>query len=99
MKVEGPPFSKFSADAAVELWWKDCSRRVQQKPRKRYKKIKPKQTSSAKALTDNSSESDEDSDNSELLTLWDDWFDFNSDDEIVSDTSTNSDSEESEDSS
>ena len=99
LKVEGPPFSKFSADAAVELWWKDCSRRVQQKPRKHYKKRKPKQTSSAKALTDNGSESDEDSDNSELLTLWDDWFDFNSDDEIVSDTSTNSDSEESEDSS
>ena len=43
IKTEGPPFSSFSADAAIDLWWKDSSTstcRVQQKPRKKYKKRK-----------------------------------------------------------
>ena len=33
VKAEGPPLSGFSADAAVDLWWKDSTgRRVNQKP-------------------------------------------------------------------
>lgn len=37
--VEGPPLSDFSADSAVDLWWKGCSttRRVNQNPRKQYR--------------------------------------------------------------
>ncbi len=33
VKVEGPSLDNFSADAAIELWWKDSTgRRVNQKP-------------------------------------------------------------------
>ena len=56
VKLEGPPLSEFSADAAVELWSKDRSRRVHQKSWKKYKKRKPKQASSTKVLTVRSSE-------------------------------------------
>ena len=91
MKLEGPPLSKFSADAAVELWWKDSSRCVHQKPRKQYKRRKPKQTSSAGTVTVSNSESSSDSD-SQLLTMWDDWFDLNSSD--VSSTDLDSVSEQ-----
>ena len=43
--VEGPPFKDFSADSALELWWKDSctSRRPNQGPRKVYR---PRYTSS-----------------------------------------------------
>lgn len=38
--IEGPPLSAFVPDKAIELWWKDCSttRRVDQRPRKQYRK-------------------------------------------------------------
>ena len=37
--VEGPPLSTFSADPAVDLWWRSSSttRRVNQNPRKEYR--------------------------------------------------------------
>ena len=96
IKTEGPPLSSFSADAAIDLWWKDSStitRRVQQKPRKIYKKrkdLKKATTSSLTASTTASGESstsNEDSD-SEVLALeqWDSWFDFDVTDEIVSES-------------
>ena len=96
IKTEGPPLSSFSADAAIDLWWKDSStrtRRVQQKPRKIYKKrkdLKKATTSSITASTTASGESstsNEDSD-SEVLALeqWDSWFDFDVTDEIVSES-------------
>ena len=69
VKLEDPPLSEFSADVAVELWWKDSSRRVHQKSQKKYKKRKPKQTSSTRAVTASSSESNNNSNGCELLTL------------------------------
>ena len=96
IKTEGPPLSSFSADAAIDLWLKDSStitRRVQQKPRKIYKKrkdLKKATTSSITASTTasgGSSTSNENSD-SEVLALeqWDSWFDFDVTDEIVSES-------------
>ena len=43
--VEGPPLEYFSADQAVELWWRDCctTRRVNQGPRKPYRPRKGKE--------------------------------------------------------
>ena len=89
VKLEGPPLSKFSADAAV---WKDRSRRVHQKPRKPYKRRKPKQTSSAGTVTLNNTESSSDSD-SQLLIMWDDWFDLNSSDASSTDSDSVSEQE------
>jgi len=94
VKLEGPSLSESSAAAAVELWWKDSSRRVNEKPQKRYKR-KHKQMISGEAPPVSSCSND--SDDCELLNLWDDWFDFNSGDEIVSASSngeSNSDSEQ-----
>ena len=64
IKTEGPPFCGFSSDAAVDLWWKDSSgRRVQQKPRKEYRKRKPSAaTATASASEDEASETELESD-------------------------------------
>ena len=69
VKTEGPSVNNFSADAAMELWWKDSTgRRVNQKPRKEYRRHK--QTS-----THGASDSEEESSETELdLETWDDWF-------------------------
>ena len=42
VSVEGPTFSDFSSDSAVDFWWHDCSsgRRVNQRPHKVYFKQK-----------------------------------------------------------
>ena len=70
VNTEGPTLSNFCADAAVNLWWSDCSsgRRVNQKPRKEYRKRK--QSSSTVADTSDDSESENELD----LDTWDDWF-------------------------
>lgn len=64
INIEGPPAEKFSAEHAVSLWWKDCTRRPNQAPRKEYKK---------KDTDDNPEESEPE----ELfitLDAWDDWM-------------------------
>ena len=40
VNTEGPTLNNFTADAAVDLWWSDCSsgRRVNQKLRKEYRR-------------------------------------------------------------
>ena len=41
VNAEGPTLANFSADSAVNLWWSDSSgHRVNQKPRKEYRKSK-----------------------------------------------------------
>ena len=76
VNTEGPTLSKFSADAAVDLWWSDCSfgRRVNQKPCKEYRRHK--QSSSTVAHTSGDSESENELD----LDIWDDWFHTDSSD-------------------
>lgn len=66
VNTEGPTVDSFSADAAVDLWWSDCSsgRRVNQNPRKAYKK----REQSSSTMTDDSQ-----SDNELDLDIWDDW--------------------------
>ena len=69
VNTEGPTLSNFSADAAVDLWWSDSSsgRRVNQKPRKEYRKRK--QTSTvAHTSGDSKNESESELD----LDTWDD---------------------------
>ena len=70
VNAEGPTLANFSADSAVNLWWSDSfsGRRVNQKPRKEYRKSKQ---SSALAASDSGEESE-----TELaLDSWDGWFD------------------------
>lgn len=75
INVEGPPLSSFNANAAIELWWKDCctSRRVNQNPRKDYR---PRATNTT---TDSQEESTSTEDSMLTLSAWDSWFDLDSD--------------------
>ena len=71
VKTEGPSFGNFSADAALELWWKDSTgRRVNQKPRKEYRRCEGSSTHVAR-----DSQSEDESSEIELdLDTWDSWF-------------------------
>ena len=68
LNIEGPSLSDFSADPAVDLWWKECctTRRVNQNPRKEY------QPRTREELSDN----DDDQDLVPTLALedWDVWM-------------------------
>ena len=69
LSIEGPPLSSFTPDAAVDLWWRECStmRRVNQNPRKAYQ---PRAGSS----TDSQVEEETGKEESALvLDDWDDW--------------------------
>ena len=44
VNTEGPTLSNFSADSAVDLWWSDSARRVNQKPWKEYRRRKESST-------------------------------------------------------
>ena len=67
VNTEGPTLSNFSADAAVDLWWSDCSsgRRINQKPRKEYRRNQERCSTVA---------SDFESENKLDLDSWDNWF-------------------------
>ena len=73
VNTEAPSLSNFSADFAVDLWWHDCSsgRRVNQKPRKMYKRHQQSSSTEAHTLSDSESGNDLD------LDTWDDWFHTN----------------------
>ena len=65
IKAEGPSLCNFSPDAAVDLWWSDSTgRRVNQKPRKEYRK-----------RTQNTAEEEDEDEQESALTLhkWDEW--------------------------
>ena len=72
VNTEGPSLTNFSADAAVDLWWIDCSsgRRVNQKRRKEYRRHKKRNSSSTVTNTSDDSESENELD----LDIWDEWF-------------------------
>ena len=70
--VEGPPFSAYSADRAVELWWTDCSttRRVNQTlPRKEYR---PRANSTSE--DDHSTGKESETSLTTSLEDWDEWL-------------------------
>ena len=68
INVNGPPLSLCNPDAAVDLWWRECSttRRVNQNPRKAYQ---PRASSS-------SNQTEEESDKEESTLVLDDWDDW-----------------------
>ena len=68
--TEGPELSEFSADSAVDLWWRDCSsgRRVDQKSHKTYSRQKNGRSAELQTTSDSDFEQDLD------LGTWDDWF-------------------------
>ena len=74
VNTEGPSLSNFLADSAVDLWWSDSSsgRRVNQKPRKEYRKRKQSSTQAA-------SDSEDGSETELDLDIWDSWFDDSED--------------------
>ena len=55
VNTEGPTLSNFCADSAVDLWWSDCSsgRRVNQKPRKEYRRRKQSSSTSGDSESEN----------------------------------------------
>ena len=68
ISMEGPPFSSFDDNAAIEYWWKDSctTRRVNQNPRKEYQ---------PRAGSDDACEEADSSDDTFLaLDDWDDWL-------------------------
>lgn len=80
--VEGPPFKDFSADSAVELWWKDscATRRPNQGPRKAYK-LRCQQgysssdgSNASDSIPSSSTESESQGSSSISLDLWDQLF-------------------------
>lgn len=83
VNTEGPTLSNFSADSAVDLWWSDSSsgRRVNQKPRKEYRRRK-------ESSTHVSSDSEDVSETELDIDAWDNWFHV---DEESSDSSHSSD--------
>ena len=64
--IHGPPLASFNADAAVELWWKECSttRRVSQKPHKEYH---------SRAQDDPANEESEQKEDENSMFALDDW--------------------------
>ena len=81
--VEGPPLTDFSADSAVDLWWKDCctTRRPNQGARKPYRlqhsSRSPSSSSDAGPSSSSASEDLEpESESQETISLndWDDLF-------------------------
>ena len=69
--VEGPPFSAYSADRAVELWWTDCSttRWVNQMPRKEYR---PRANSTSE--DDHTTSKESETPLTTSLEDWDEWL-------------------------
>ncbi len=67
INMEGPPFESFTADSAVHLWWKDTTRRPNQKERKEYA---PRESSSSKTDINELSKPTEEY----SLDDWDEWF-------------------------
>ena len=68
INVNGPPLNSYNPDAAVDLWWRECSttRRVNRNPRKAYQ---PRASSS-------SNQTEEKSDKEESTLVLDDWDDW-----------------------
>ncbi len=68
VNTEGPTLSNFSPDSAVDMWWSDTAsgRRVNQKPRKEYRK---------RAQACSSHDTEDDSETEQIdLCVWDTWF-------------------------
>ena len=66
--MEKVAIGEFVPDPGIELWWKDRTRRPNQRQRKEYsKKCKDAETSD--------SESDTDNELDDILGSWDKWMD------------------------
>ena len=67
INMDGPPLEDFTADSAVDLWWKDTTRRPNQKERKEYV---PRESSSSRNDVNELSKPTEEY----SLDDWDEWF-------------------------
>ena len=73
INTEGSSLSNFNAEAAVSLWWDDCAntRRINQHPRKKYKKSKSADEKGHHSGSDSGSELEK---QALALDVWDSWF-------------------------
>ena len=81
--VEGPPIASFCPDAAIELWWNDCTttRRVDQHPREVYSQRNP----TTLPETNTQEQDSEEQEDNLVLEMWDDWFNSDTEPEDPSD--------------
>ena len=84
INTEGPSLSNFNAEAAVSLWWNDCAttRRVNQRPRKKYRKRKSTDDKGHHSASHSSSSEVEQE--ALALDVWDTWFEDGSDIDVTS---------------
>ena len=96
INTEGPSLGNFNVEAAVSLWWDDCAttRRINQHPRKKYKKSKSADDKGHHSGSDSGSELEKED---LALDVWDSWFeDEDSISEVDNFDAENSDSEASD---
>ena len=68
------PLQDFNPDPSIDLWWNAKTRRLNQKPRKEYKK----RSSQSKEKNKSDGEDTEETDTSTvLLNDWDEWMNEN----------------------
>ena len=93
--VEGPPLSCFSADQAVELWWRDCctTRRVNQGPRRTYRPRRGKEDLPGPSTVPDHESDSEDSEVHLALDDWDEWFHCAEDSDVHTSDHSQSDSD------
>ncbi len=72
INVEGPPVPNISAEHAVDLWWTDCARRPNQRPRKEYQPRETRKDDEAVTFEDDQYTSD--TEREFTLNDWDEWF-------------------------
>jgi hypothetical protein len=74
--VKGPPLKDFDPESAVELWWRDCTRRPNQEQRKTYRPRANIRSQSIDSSGPSTSSTDETDGQESSFTLddWDEWF-------------------------
>ena len=81
------PLQDFNPGAAIDLWWKSKTRRLNQPPRKQYAKHQDAAQNSREIETDHESE---DEAGESVLLDWDEWLNT-SDDDLSDPPSSSSD--------
>ena len=94
INTKGPSLGNFNAEAAVSLWWNDCAttRRINQHPRKKYKKPKSADDKGHYSGSDSGSELEKEA---LALDVWDSWFE---DEDSISEVDDDSEASDEDDS-
>ena len=88
LNTDRVPLQDFNPGAAIDLWWKSKTRRLNQPPRKQYAKHQDAAKNSREIETDH--ESEDEAGESVLLNDWDEWLNT-SDDDLSDPPSSSSD--------